>query len=105
MIAESYLFKKLPNSIKKTWMINILRLIILGSCIEICILLGDSLDKFNSIIGTFAATPVAFLFPCLLHYKMCNPTLTGKILDICVIIFSMIALVFCSAYTLYTWND
>ncbi len=105
IIAESYLFAKMKSSWLKVWLINFLRLFILAACIIICLLLGDKLDRFNSIIGTFAATPVAFLVPCLLHYKMCNPSKTGKILDISVIIFSMLALVFCSGYTIYTWNE
>jgi amino acid permease len=105
LIAEGYLFSKLKSSWTKVWLINFLRLFILAACIIICLLLGDSLDKFNSIIGTFAATPVAFLVPCLLHYKMCNPSKTEKILDILVIIFSVLALVFCSSYTLITWKD
>ncbi len=105
LIAENYLLSKLKPSWTKVWLINFIRLFLLGGCIVLCLLLGDSLDKFNSIIGTFAATPVAFLVPCLLHYKMCNPSKTGKVLDIMVIVFSVLALVFCSSFTLYTWND
>jgi amino acid permease len=105
IILEGYLFSNLKSSWIKDWLINFLRLFLLAACIIVCILLGDSLDKFNSIIGTFAATPVAFAFPCLLHYKMCNPTKTGKVLDILVIAFSAVALVFCSGYTIYTWNE
>ena len=89
----------------KMWLINLLRLFMLGGCIVLCIIVGDRLDKFNSLIGTLAATPVAFAIPCILHYKLCNPDKLGKTLDILVMIFSAFVLVFCTAFNIWTWND
>jgi proton-coupled amino acid transporter len=105
LIAESYIFYKMKKSALKTTLINILRVAMLGGCIVLCIVVGDKLDKFNSLIGTFAATPVAFTFPCILHYKLCNPGKIGKILDILVLIFSAFVLVFCTAFNIWTWKD
>lgn len=57
----------------KTWGINMYRIAVIALGIVLCILLGDKLDRFNSLIGTVAATPIAFTVPCIMHYKMCNP--------------------------------
>lgn len=89
----------------KAWLINSQRLILIAVSVALCIALGDTLDKFNSLIGTFAAAPVAFTIPCLMHYYLCNPTRIQKILDIAIIIFSLIVLVFCSGFTIWTWNE
>jgi amino acid permease len=88
----------------KTWLINLLRVTMLGGCIVLCIVVDDKLDKFNSLIGSFAAAPVAFAFPCILHYKLCNPSKLGKVLDILVIIFSGFVLVFCTTYNIIKWE-
>jgi proton-coupled amino acid transporter len=48
--------------------INVQRTLIIGACIGVCIMLGDQLDKFNSLIGTFVATPILLTVPCLIHY-------------------------------------
>jgi proton-coupled amino acid transporter len=74
VIVESYIYKNMKPSNTKTWLINFQRAAVIAIAITICILLGDSLDKFNSLIGTFAATPVSFTVPCLMHMKLCNPT-------------------------------
>ena len=95
----------MKKSHMKTWLINLLRLAMLAGCIVLCIVVGDKLDKFNSLIGTFAATPVAFAIPCILHYKLCNPGKLGKALDILVLIFSAFVLVFCTAFNIWTWNE
>jgi len=58
----------------KNWIINIQRTAITALAMLGCILLGDSLDKFNSLVGTFAAAPIAFTIPCVMHYYLCQPT-------------------------------
>lgn len=104
-IMESYIYKGMKRSLMKTWLVNLQRAALIGGAIFVCIMLDNSLDKFNSLIGTFAATPVAFTIPCLMHYKLCSPTLFQKVLNILIIIFSMFVLVFCSGFTLWTWNE
>lgn len=104
-IVERYLYKDMPASTTKTWIINFQRATIIGLAITCCILLGSSLNKFNSLIGTIAAAPVAFMIPCIMHYKLCSPTKFEKFVDIVIIIFSVIILIFCSGFTIWTWNE
>ena len=72
-IIETYVFKKMSESNKKYWLVNLLRGFLFGLSIALCIILGNFLDKFNSIIGTVTATPVVFMIPCIAHYRLCNP--------------------------------
>jgi proton-coupled amino acid transporter len=103
-ITEGYVFKNLKESRKKYWIINLQRTLIIAVAIVCCIGLGNSLDKFNSLVGTVAATPVAFMIPCILHYKLCNPKPWERALDIAVIIFSVIVMFICTGFTIATWN-
>ena len=104
-ILESYVFKKMKESKTKFWLINLQRTMIFALAIVLCIILGNSLDKFNSVIGTVTATPVVFMIPCIAHYRLCNPPTWQKVLDVLVVLFAIVVLFYCTGFTLYTWND
>jgi proton-coupled amino acid transporter len=105
-IIESYMYKNYKgNESFKYWLINLQRIIIIAVSVAVCIILGNSLDKFNSLVGTIAATPVAFMVPCILDMKLCSPTKGQLVLDISIIIFSIIVLFICSGFTIITWKD
>lgn len=103
-ICENYFYGRMKPGPLKTWVINFQRTAFIALAVTFCILLGDSLDKFNSLVGTIAAAPVAFMIPCILHLRLCNPSEWVKILDIIVVIFSIIVLVVCSGFTILTWS-
>lgn len=105
VILESYVFKSLKKGPLRKWLINLERTAIIALSIISCILLGDSLDKFNSLSGTLTATPVAFTVPCLMHYFLCDPTPKQKAFDIFFVVLSIGILLFCSGFTIWTWNE
>jgi solute carrier family 36 (proton-coupled amino acid transporter) len=106
-IIESYIFA--PSTHKETpmryWLTNLFRSVLIAVSIGLCISMGTALDKFNSIIGTVTATPVVFMIPCIAHYKLCSPTPGEKFLDIIIVAIAMIILVYCTTFTVMTWND
>ena len=104
-IFEHYAYKNMRSWTLKTWIINFQRTAIIALAVAACIALGNSLDKFNSLVGTVAATPVAFMIPCLLHLKLCEISKFQKALDIAVIVFSICVMTLCTTFTLLTWND
>jgi proton-coupled amino acid transporter len=104
-IIEGYVFRGMKDQKMKYWLINLQRTLIFALAIVLCIVLGTSLDKFNSVIGTVTATPVVFMIPCLAHYRLCNPTKVQKVIDIAVIIFAIVVLIYCTGFTLWTWNE
>ena len=103
-IIEGYIFKK-QDTPTKYWLANLLRTVIFGASVALCIVLGNTIDKFNSVIGTVTATPVVFMIPCIAHYRLCNPPLWQKVIDGVVVAFALVVLIYCTGFTLWTWND
>ncbi|WVF69259.1 hypothetical protein IAT40_004035 [Kwoniella sp. CBS 6097] len=77
------------------WQKNVFR----GCTVLFCSLLSwagsNELDKFVSLIGSFACIPLCFIYPPMLHLKACNPSRKGRILDWTLIVFGTIV----GAYT------
>ena len=106
IIIESYIFKeKLKSSKSRTLLRNVSRSAVSLIGLAICILIGKSVDKFISLSGTLTCTPIGLMLPAIFHYKLTNPTKNGKRLDIFIIVVSIAIQIFCTAFTLYTWND
>jgi amino acid permease len=70
----------------------------------LALLLNSSLGKFLSFLGAFTCTPIAFTLPTMFHYKLVAKTQTAKIIDIAIIVATLIIMVFCSGFTIATWN-
>jgi len=104
IIIEGYIYKR-QDTPRAFWFINVQRTLILGASVVLCIVLGNTLDKFNSVIGTVTATPVVFMIPCIAHYRLCNPPLWQKAVDGLVVVFALVVLVYCTGFTLWTWNE
>ena len=105
IILEQYLFRGMPKSRKRQWLKNLTRTILFVLATIACLALGDKLDKFLSLVGSAAATPISFTIPCFYHYALCKPTTRGKVIDISIIVLSFVILIFCSGFNIWTWND
>lgn len=105
IIIDHYMYGRMPKSRKRQLLKNLNRVVLAAFTVIVCILLGNKLDKFLSLIGTLASTPVSFTIPCVYHLRLCNPDRTGKIIDWSIIAFSFVILIFCSGFNIYTWND
>jgi len=73
------------------------------TCI-VTIMLGDKLDKFMSIVGALTCTPIAFTFPAMFHLKACAETTCEKIIDVALIIFSAVVIVYCTTQSVINFN-
>mmetsp|Transcript_12174 Transcript_12174/g.16812 ORF Transcript_12174/g.16812 Transcript_12174/m.16812 type:complete len:80 (+) Transcript_12174:1198-1437(+) len=70
------------------------------------LLLWDSLDKFLSLLGGLACTPIAFILPTLFYIKGgLNKNKCEYYLNWFVVIISSIIAVFCSFWSIYAWNE
>jgi len=67
--------------------------------------MASQLDKFLAILGALGCTPVAFTLPTLFHYKLLAETRKEKLIDIAVIVLSLIILVFCTSFGVYSWIE
>ncbi|CDW89459.1 UNKNOWN [Stylonychia lemnae] len=105
IIIESYIFKNMKPSKKEYILKNLSRTVLSALAVIVTISLGDGTDKFLSLVGSLACCPVSFAIPALLHYHLCNPTKNEKIVDILLCVIAGLILVFCTGFTIWTWNE
>ncbi|CDW90768.1 UNKNOWN [Stylonychia lemnae] len=105
IIIESYLYGKMDKSKKRQWLKNLSRSILILFTIVFCISLGDTVDKFISLLGSLTCTPISFTLPCIFHLKLCNPSQKEKYIDYFIIGLSLLIMFFCSGYTIWHWKD
>jgi proton-coupled amino acid transporter len=108
LVVESYLFKARQykmKSLKRTWLKNLSRCVIVCSAIYLAIVLASKLDKFLALLGAMLCAPLAFTMPTLCHLKICAKTDNEKIQDIIIVGFSFVVLIFCTFQGLASWNE
>lgn len=103
-IAENELFTrsgKYNPGIK--WKKNFFRFML----VMVCALIGwggaGDLDKFVSLVGSFACVPLVYVYPPLLHLKACATTRFQRIADISLAVMGMICCIYTTALTIYNW--
>ena len=53
------------------------------------ILIGEKINKFFGLLGSFTCTPIAFTFPAMFHLKACAKTKFWKWVDWTIIVMSL----------------
>ena len=74
MVVEQYLFGKWPKSKKRQWSKNAYRSLIVLGTVVLSLALGNELDRFLSLLGALACTPIAFTLPTWFHYRLAAKT-------------------------------
>ena len=97
-LAIDKLFK--PNSSIGYWLKNCSRLAVCFLSTYSAIELSKSLDKFIGLLGAVLCAPLALIIPTICHFKLVAQTRTEKIIDIVIVAFSFIIMVFCVVQTL-----
>ncbi|KAL4981597.1 transmembrane amino acid transporter protein-domain-containing protein [Aspergillus falconensis] len=64
---------------------------------------ADDLDKFVSLVGSFACVPLIYVYPPLLHLKACAETKRQKLADIALTVFGVVSCIYTTALTLNNW--
>lgn len=64
---------------------------------------NDKIGKFLGILGAFTCTPIAFTFPAMFHYKAIAKTKFQRGVDITIIVFSIIVMLFCGIDGIINW--
>lgn len=105
-ILETSLFGERATGKKSLaikWQKNGLRTLVLVVCIGISIVGASDLDKFVSLIGSFACVPLVYIYPAYLHYVDIAETPTEKGLDIGLMVLGVIAMIYTTTVTLMQW--
>ncbi|KAG1804416.1 amino acid transporter [Suillus subaureus] len=82
------------------WLKNLFRFGLVAISTIISWVGAADLDKFVSLIGSFACVPLCFVYPAMLHYKAVAKTRTEKIGDILLGVFGMAAMMYTTALTI-----
>ncbi|WVO15887.1 hypothetical protein L204_103552 [Cryptococcus depauperatus] len=102
-IMENGLFAKAGSgkynpSVK--WQKNVFRSAMVVFCSLISWAGSSELDKFVSLIGSFACIPLCFIYPPMLHLKACARTRKARLMDLTLIIFGSAVGIFTTVQTL-----
>jgi proton-coupled amino acid transporter len=64
---------------------------------------SSDLDKFVSLIGSVCCIPLCFLFPPLFHYKGVAQTTREKAIDVIIIVFGVLCMIYTTFITVGLW--
>ncbi|KAF4967953.1 hypothetical protein FZEAL_10458 [Fusarium zealandicum] len=87
------------------WKKNAVRTALVGVCVGIAIVGASDLDKFVSLIGSFACVPLVYIYPAFLHYKGAAEKTWVKVMDVVLMVVGFIAMVYTTLVTVYQWID
>jgi proton-coupled amino acid transporter len=103
-ILETALFTKSGKYSPKTkWTKNMFRIFIVISASFFAWVGANDLDKFVSLIGSFACVPLVFIYPPLLHLKGVSQTRAQKGADVALAIFGVLAMIYTTATSISSW--
>ncbi|KAI9317913.1 transmembrane amino acid transporter protein-domain-containing protein [Dichotomocladium elegans] len=87
------------------WQKNAFRFAMVLVCAVVAIAGSADLDKFVSLIGSVCCVPLCFLFPPLFHYKGVAETFRQKFIDVAIIIFGVVSMVYTTFITVSLWSS
>ncbi|KAL4798940.1 transmembrane amino acid transporter protein-domain-containing protein [Aspergillus venezuelensis] len=64
---------------------------------------ADDLDKFVSLVGSFACVPLIYVYPPLLHLKACARSRKQQIADIALACLGVVSCLYTTALTINNW--
>lgn len=82
------------------WQKNVFRFSIVALCTITSWVGAKDLDKFVSLVGSFACVPLGLVYPPMLHYKACARTRKEKAADIALAVFGVLATAYTTVQTL-----
>ncbi|KAL3428291.1 amino acid transporter [Phlyctema vagabunda] len=85
------------------WQKNVFRFFVVMLCAGIAWFGANDLDKFVSIVGSFACVPLVYIYPPMLHYKGVAKTSFRKACDVLLCIFGLIVMVYTTSLTVISW--
>ncbi|EJT51136.1 hypothetical protein A1Q1_07600 [Trichosporon asahii var. asahii CBS 2479] len=105
-IMETGLFSRSgKHNPRVKWQKNIFRAGTVLFCSMLSWAGSSELDKFVSLIGSFACIPLCFIYPPMLHLKACARTRTEKALDYLLIAFGVIVGLYTTVQTIRSLFD
>ena len=105
-ILETSLFEERMSGAKSPaikWKKNALRTSVMILCVGISMVGATDLDKFVSLIGSFACVPLVYIYPALLHYKGAAQGNLAKAMDIVLMVVGLVAMIYTTLMAVLQW--
>lgn len=103
LIVENTLYHDWPKTKRRQWTKNFSRFLLVTFTVAVTMAVGENIGKFLGILGAVTCTPIAFTFPAMFHLKVIAKTKAQRWIDITIIVFSLVVMVFCGAMGIYHW--
>ncbi|KAJ5532293.1 hypothetical protein N7494_008845 [Penicillium frequentans] len=85
------------------WKKNAFRFFLVILCAIIGWAGADDLDKFVSLVGSFACVPLIYVYPPLLHLRACARTRRQVFADITLTVLGVIGCIYTTTLTIQNW--
>lgn len=103
-ILETAIFTKSGKYSNRTkWTKNLFRVGVVLFASFFAYVGADDLDKFVSLIGSFACVPLVFVYPPVLHYRAVSKTRAQRGADVALAIFGFAAMIYTTATSINSW--
>lgn len=87
------------------WKKNGLRTLLMAACVGVSMVGASDLDKFVSLIGSFACVPLVYIYPAYLHFRCAADKTWMKAVDMALIVVGFVAMVYTTLVTVHQWID
>ncbi|PWY72950.1 amino acid transporter, amino acid transport and metabolism [Aspergillus heteromorphus CBS 117.55] len=85
------------------WKKNVFRTLAVLTCAVISVVGAGDLDKFVSLIGSFACVPLVYIYPAYLHYKGVAQSPWAKRGDLAMMLLGVVFMVYTTSATISVW--
>lgn len=102
-ILSKIVFAEGPVTTSRKWKKNFFRFLIVCLTAGVAIGGGDDFEKFVSLVGGFACTPLGFILPALFHFKLIAETPLQKGWDIFIMVLGLAMGLFATIYSALSW--
>ena len=105
-ILENKIFHKNASGkfdAKVKWRKNYFRAFVVLIAVIIAWIGANDLDKFVSLIGSFACIPLIYIYPPLFHYKVFENNKKLQAIDLAILIFGALVMSYTSWQTIALW--
>ncbi|SMQ52512.1 unnamed protein product [Zymoseptoria tritici ST99CH_1A5] len=85
------------------WKKNIFRFFMVALCATIAWAGANDLDKFVSLVGSFACIPLVYIYPPLMHYRAVATKNWHRVVDVFLVIFGIAMMSYTTSLTVIAW--
>ncbi|KAF2111335.1 amino acid transporter-like protein [Lophiotrema nucula] len=85
------------------WKKNFFRFFMVMVCAMLAWVGANDLDKFVSLVGSFACIPLVYIYPPMLHYRAVARNSYAKGLDVALCILGFVGMAYTTVLTISSW--